>query len=58
MPEVKVKHGTVQNIYRIVNDGHDDLDLTRAEALKVYEQLHAVLFPSPTPLKPKRKARG
>ncbi len=48
------KHGKVQNIYRIINDGHDDLDLTRAQAIRVYQQLRNVLYPRLKPA-PKRK---
>lgn len=43
-----MKHGDVDNIYRIVNEDHDDLDLTRTQALRVYAQLAAVLFPTAT----------
>ena len=41
----RVVHGQVQNIIRIVNEEKDDIDLTRAQAIRVYQRLRQVLYP-------------
>jgi hypothetical protein len=48
-----MKHGDLLNIYRIVNVDHADLDLTRAQAVRLYQQLRVVLYPRSHP----RRAR-
>lgn len=32
-------------IYRVVQDEKDDLDMTRAEAIRIYQQLRLLLWP-------------
>lgn len=50
------KKAEVGVIYRIVNeDGKDDVDMSRLEALRVYRTLHELLFPSVPSRKPKRR---
>lgn len=38
-------HGKLQNIYRVLNHEHDDLDLTREQAIRLYQQLRTTLYP-------------
>lgn len=58
----RVFHGKVQNIYRVINHEHDDLDLTRAQAIRLYQQLRFVLYPrasrAPKRSRQRRRATG
>ncbi len=47
-----------QSIYRIVNDdGKDDVDMTRAEAVRIYQELRRQLWPRVRSEKRKAKRR-
>lgn len=48
-------HGKVQNIYRIINEEHVDLDLTRTQAIRVYRQLRTMLYPRAKRSKPSQR---
>ena len=50
---------TVQTIYRIVNsNGKSDIDMTREEALRIFEELRVqLLFPTALRPAPKRSTK-
>lgn len=51
-------HGKLRALYRIVNDGGDDVDLTRAQAIELLRQLKVALHPPPLPHVRPSKRKG
>lgn len=39
------EHGKLQNIYRVIGEDQDDIDLTRVQAIRLYQQLRVMLYP-------------
>lgn len=39
------EHGSLTNFYRVYSTAAEDIDLTRAQAIRLYQQLRDALWP-------------